>query len=30
MLELYWMCLSGGVLFALVSIIFGDVLGDIF
>lgn len=30
MLEVYWMCLSGGVLFALVSIIFGDVLGDIF
>lgn len=30
MLDLYWMCLIGGVLFALVSIVFGDVLGDIF
>lgn len=30
MLDIYWICLIGGVLFALVTIIFGDILGDIF
>lgn len=30
MLEFYWICLIGGVLFALVTIVFGDILGDIF
>ena len=30
MLEFYWMCLISGVLFAVVSIVFGDILGDIF
>lgn len=29
MLEVYWICLIGGVLFALVSIVFGDILGDL-
>jgi len=29
-LEVYWTCLIGGVLFALVNIIFGDILGDMF
>ncbi|UWG96606.1 protease [Dehalobacter sp. DCM] len=28
MLEFYWVCLIGGVLFALVTIIFGDILGN--
>lgn len=28
MLEFYWVCFIGGVLFALVTIIFGDILGD--
>ena len=28
MLGFYWACFSGGVLFALITIIFGDVLGD--
>ena len=30
MLEFYWICLIGGVLFAVVTIVFGDILGDIF
>ncbi|SHH81804.1 protease [Desulfosporosinus lacus] len=30
MLEYYWICLIGGVLFAMVTIVFGDLLGDIF
>lgn len=29
MLEIYWICIIGGVLFALVSIVFGDILGDL-
>ncbi|WP_088228249.1 protease [Desulfosporosinus sp. FKB] len=28
MLEVYWICFSGGVLFALVTLIVGDILGD--
>lgn len=28
MLEFYWVCFIGGVLFALVTIIFGDILGN--
>lgn len=30
MLEFYWICLISGVLFAVVTIVFGDILGDIF
>lgn len=30
MLDIYWICFSGGVLFALVTLVFGDILGDIF
>lgn len=30
MLDIYWLCFSGGVLFALVTLVFGDILGDIF
>ena len=30
MLELYWGCLAGGVLFALITVVFGDILGDAF
>ncbi|AET68690.1 membrane protein implicated in regulation of membrane protease activity [Desulfosporosinus orientis DSM 765] len=30
MLNIYWICFSGGVLFALVTLVFGDILGDIF
>lgn len=30
MLEFYWISLIGGVLFALVTVVFGDILGDIF
>ncbi|WP_418791176.1 NfeD family protein [Phosphitispora sp. TUW77] len=30
MLELYWGCLAGGVFFALITVIFGDILGDAF
>lgn len=30
MLSVYWACLFGGVLFALVTVIFGDILGDLF
>ena len=29
MLEFYWVCLIGGALFAFVTIIFGDILGDL-
>lgn len=28
--EFFWMCLISGVLFAVVTIVFGDILGDIF
>jgi membrane protein implicated in regulation of membrane protease activity len=30
MQTVYWGCLYGGIIFALVTIIFGDILGDIF
>jgi len=30
MLEVYWICLIGGVIFALISTVFGDLLGDFF
>ena len=30
MVEVYWSCLIGGVLFALLTILFGDILGDVF
>jgi len=29
-LEFYWTCLIGGVLFAVITVVFGDILGDIF
>lgn len=29
MLTVYWVCLMGGVIFALVTIVFGEVLGDL-
>lgn len=30
MQEVYWGCLCGGVIFAVVTIVFGDILGDVF
>ncbi len=30
MIDLYWGCLAGGIIFAVISLIFGDLLGDIF
>lgn len=30
MIDLYWGCFTGGILFAVISLIFGDVLSDIF
>ncbi|MEG6512278.1 NfeD family protein [Desulforamulus ruminis] len=29
MLTFYWICLMGGVLFAVITIVFGDILGDL-
>jgi len=30
LLNIYWGCLFGGIIFALVTVIFGDLLGDVF
>ncbi len=30
MQEVYWGCLYGGIIFAIVTIVFGDILGDVF
>lgn len=29
MLSVYWACLAGGALFAVITVIFGDILGDV-
>ena len=30
MQTVYWSCLYGGIIFAVVTVIFGDILGDVF